>query len=175
MGSDRFDSIQDMKCTIVVTTEVQGDEDVTETFFAMKKPSRYRSEDKDTIKVKNGENVWVYHKDTGEVKTGDLSGVSEADFGYANFLNPDVLEKSEKEYVGDDEIEGRNCFIVRLIPMDSDSSDELEQEQKIWVDKEFLYPLRIEMNMGMAHMTLEHRDVKFNSGLSDHLFELESE
>ncbi len=192
MGSEKFEMIQDMECTIVIITEIQGNKDISETYFAMKKPSKYRSEDSETIKIKNGENVWVYNKNTGEVKTGDLSGVCESDFDYRSMLGNKILDKSEKEYVGDEKIEERDCFIVKLTPKQEDAvSQEQEQgqeqdrsrtgagqeqgqEQRVWVDREFLYPLRIEMTEGIAHMTLEHRDLKFNSGLSDDIFKFES-
>ncbi len=168
---DRYKSLEDMKCKIMIRTEVQGNVDVTEVHFAMKKPSKYRTEDSDVINVSNGETTWVYDKNTGETKTGDVSGAPQSVFDYQNMVKS-KLEKSNKEYLGDGKIEGRDCFIVKLVPLEG--HEDAQSEQIIWVDKEFWYPLKIEMKEGAAHMTLEYTDLKLNSGLSDDIFELEA-
>lgn len=169
---DRFELVEDMKCKIIVRTEVEGEVEVTETKFAFKKPSKYRSEDEDIIKVSNGETVWVCDKSSGEVRAGDLSEVNQPVFDYASMVQS-KMEKSNKEYLGEDNIEGRDCFIARLTPIDA--TEDIRSEQKIWVDREFWYPLRIEMIEGMSHMALYYEDLEFNTGLSDEMFELDTQ
>ncbi|MFP3946326.1 MAG: LolA family protein, partial [Archaeoglobaceae archaeon] len=145
---------------------------VTETRFAFKKPSKYRSEDDEMIKVSNGETVWVCDKSSGKVRAGDLSEVNQPVLDYAGMVQS-KMERSNKEYLGEDKIEGRDCFIARLTPIDADEDEDVKSEQKIWVDREFWYPLRIEMIEGMSHMALYYEDLEFNTGLSDDMFELQ--
>jgi outer membrane lipoprotein-sorting protein len=44
-------------------------------------------------------------------------------------------------------------------------------EQKLWIDKEYWYPLKIEINYGEFNSTIEYKDVKFNTGIPDSFFE----
>jgi len=173
----RYESLKDMRCTITIKTELMGEIDTKRTFFAMKKPSKYRTEDENIIRIVNGDKITVYNKNTGSIKVSDNREINNNRFemDYGSFVN-NILEKNKAEYVGDEEIENRNCLVFILTPKEEEEIEtpEIETpeiEQKIWVDKEFWYPLKIEIE----NMILEYTDLEFNSGLSDDIFELDTQ
>lgn len=166
----KYDSLKDMKCTITVKTDLLGETDVKKTFFAMKKPSKYRTEDENILRIVNGDNITVYNKKTESFKTANVGETNENEFemDYGGIVN-NILEKNKAEYIGDEMIEGRNCLVFELTPKEKISEETEAFEQRIWVDKEFWYPLKIKLE----NMTLEYSDLEFNSDLDDSLFEFD--
>ncbi|MEA1895091.1 MAG: hypothetical protein U9N36_07805 [Euryarchaeota archaeon] len=75
-AQEKYETMHDFKATMIATTNVQGAEVTGETEISIKKPNKFRSEDKKrgVITVSNGEVMWVYDVKKGEATMTPLEG-----------------------------------------------------------------------------------------------------
>ncbi len=59
---ERYNTIKDMKGTMVITMDINGKKIVNTVRFAMKKPNKYWSDSNTTTVVSNGKEMWIYDK-----------------------------------------------------------------------------------------------------------------
>ena len=131
--------------------------------FWYKKPNKWRSEDANSTTVSNGSVMWIYDKRRIEVTMLKLPEVQEPEFDYGKIVS--MLEKYEIKLLGEENI-GRDCYVIEAKPKE----ESFLIKQKLWIDKEFWYPIKVETNFGEFNSTLEYRDVEFNS-IADKEFE----
>lgn len=162
---EKYNSTKDMKGVMIVTTNL-GKQQTQTTKFAMKKPNKWKTEDENILTISNGKTMWIYDKQKNEVAKFNLPEVKQPEFDYGKIVK-DMLEKYDIELVGEDKISNRNCYVIELKPKGKDYFI----NQKLWVDKEYWYPLKIEINYGNFSSTVEYKNVEFNAGISDEEFE----
>ena len=161
---EKYNAIKDMKGTVVITTEFQGKRRVEVIKFAMKKPDKYWSDSDNYTMVSNGTVMWIYDKSRNEVIKINLPE-KKPKFDYGELIK-DLMKKNEIKLLGSEKISGRDCYVIEVIP----ENKTFYVEQKLWIDKEYWYPLKIEINYGEFNSTIEYKDVKFNR-IPDSFFE----
>ena len=161
---EKYNSIKDMKGVMIVTTSLDNQ---TQTInFAMKKPNKWKTEDKNMLTISNGKTMWTYDKQKNEVTKLTLPEIKQPEFDYGKIVK-DMLEKYDVKLVGEEKIANRDCYVIELKPKGKDYFI----NQKLWIDKEFWYPLKIEINYGNFSSIVEYKNIEFNTGLSDDIFE----
>jgi len=188
------------------TLEVIGDGDKTLSIFD--KPRDVKGTAFLSFSHKEGpDDQWLYlpalkrvKKISSNNKSGPFMG---SEFAFEDLSSQEV-EKYTYKYVGDDVIDGMNCFMLERDPVDKKSGYSV---QIVWIDKDEYRPLKIdyydrkssllktltfsnykqyldkywrasEMNM-VNHQTgkstrLEWKDYKFATGLTDRDFDKNS-
>jgi outer membrane lipoprotein-sorting protein len=163
---EKYNGIKDMKGTMIVITDFQGKKKVEKIEFAMKKPDKYWSSGDNYTMVSDGKIMWIYDKKKNEVVKIKLPQAEKPKFDYGELVK-DLLKNNEVKLLGNEEISGRDCYVIEVVPRNKT----FYVKQKLWIDKEFWYPLKIEINYGEFNSTIEYKDVKFNIGIPDSFFE----
>jgi len=165
---EKYNAIKDFKGILRVTIEGKGGKQITEYEYVFKKPNKMRMYNKDmgTLIVSNGEKAWIYNERKNEVFVMDISQYNQANPDYGKLVK-DMLKHYDVKLLGSEKVSGRDCYIIQLIPKDNKE----EAEAKMWIDKEFWYPLKIEYSIGDVKSTMEYLNVEFNTGVSDDLFQ----
>jgi len=163
---EKYDAIKDMKGTMVITTEFQGEKQIQVINFSYKKPNKWRSEDANSTIVSNGSVVWIYDKRKNEVIITKLPETKKPEFDYGKIIE-DLLEKNDVKLLGVENVLGRNCYVIEVTP----KNKTFYVKQKLWIDKEFWYPIRIEINYGEFNSIIEYRNIQFNTGIRGEEFE----
>ena len=162
---EKYNAIKDMKGTVIITTNFKGKKKIEVIKFAMKKPDKYWSDSENYTMVSNGKTMWIYDKSRNEVIKINLPK-EKPKFDYGELIK-DLMKKNEVKLLGSEKISGRDCYVIEVIP----KNKTFYVEQKLWIDKEYWHPLKIEINYGEFNSTIEYKDVKFNTGIPDSLFE----
>ena len=165
MAEEKYKTVKDMKGTMVVTTNFLGKKKVGVIKFAMKKPDKYWSDSENNTIVSNGTVMWIYDKKRNEVIKINLPK-EKPKFDYGELIK-DLMKKNKVKLLGSEKVSGRGCYVIKAIP----KNKTFYVEQKLWIDKEYWCPLKIEINYGKFNSTIEYKDVKFNTGIPDSLFE----
>lgn len=80
------------------------------------------------------------------------------------------------QYVGNATVDGRTTYVVELTPVDTDS---VVQGSTVWLDTEYLYPLKRHQELALDNRTVEYtqtfRNVTFNPEFSPGTFEFDPE
>jgi outer membrane lipoprotein-sorting protein len=158
----RYESIKDMSGEIVVVTNYGGKEEVYKAKFWMK-GNKHRGDDGKTLTVSNGSVVWIYDREKNELVRMNFSG-EKPQFDYGRIIE-ELLKSYNIKLLGEEKIDDRECYVIEAEPKAGGA------KMKMWVDKEYWYPLKTEMTIEDIKTTVEYRNVSFNSGLSDDLFE----
>lgn len=164
---EKYDAIKDMRGTMVITMNVSGKKIVDTIRFAMKKPNKYWSDSNTTTVVSNGSVMWIYDKKRNEVRILKLPKNKPPKFDYGKFIEF-ILKSNDVKLLGSDRVNGRDCYVIEVIPK---NKSVLIEKEKIWIDKEFWCPIKIESFTKLRSSTFEYRDLKFNTGIPDDLFE----
>jgi outer membrane lipoprotein-sorting protein len=163
---EKYNAVKDMKGEVVITTEINGTKRVEVIKFTMKKPDKFWQEGDNYTIVSNGKTMWIYDKRRNEVVKVNLPE-KRPKFDYGEIIK-DLLKRNEVKLLGSDKVDGRDCYVIEVIPKNKKT---FYVEQKLWIDKEYWYPLKIEINYGEFNSTIEYKDVKFNIGIPDSFFE----
>ncbi len=161
---EKYDAIKDMKGTMVITTNFNGKKEVEVIKFAMKKPDKFWEESGNYTMVSNGKTMWIYDKSQNEVIK--VNALKKPKFDYGEIIE-NLLKNNDVKLLGTEKISGRDCYVIEVIP----KNKTFYVRQKFWIDKEYWYPLKVEINYGMFNTIIEYRDVKFNTGIPDSFFE----
>ncbi|MDI6885767.1 MAG: outer membrane lipoprotein carrier protein LolA [archaeon] len=168
----KYDAVEDYKGTMVVKTNFQGEVETYEVHFMMKKPSnKYKSEDENLLFVSNGKTTWIYNKKKNVVTKLEIAEERREmpEFDYGEIIK-DSFEKSDIKLIGKEKVSGRECYVIEVTP----ENNTFYVKQKLWIDKEFWYPLEIKVDYGEFNSTIEYRNVEFNTGINDEEFEFET-
>jgi outer membrane lipoprotein-sorting protein len=166
---EKYETVHDFKATMIATTNVQGAEVTDEIEISIKKPNKFRSEDKKrgVITVSNGEVTWVYDVKKGEATKATLDGSGDLpDFDYGQIIK-ELLMDNDATLLGEEKLSGMSCYVIEVTP----KKDTYLTGQKIWVDKKYWLPIRIETDFGDFKSSVEYTNVSFNTGISDGEFE----
>jgi len=162
----KYSSIKDMKGTMVVTEPGK-----VYSFSFEKKGNKWRIDGRNGTTVCNGSVTWMYDKQSNKYRImGATKLVILPFFDYERALKY-LLEKYKLKLLGEERVSGRDCYVIEAKP-----KEESYYLVKLWVDKEFWYPIKIEVNHethsgSNRTYTIEYRDVKFNTGIPDKEFE----
>jgi len=165
---EKYDSINDMSCKMVMTVNVQGNSETVSYDYKYKKPNKYYMECDDSIVVSDGKTMYVYDKKQNTYIEMDAPPQQKGDYGT---LIKNMFDLYDIEYVGDEKVSGMDCYVLKLTPKNKTGSMVVNAGTlKMWVDKEYWQPLKIEMKGDGFSSTIEYQNVKYNTGLSDDVF-----
>ncbi|MBO8181624.1 MAG: outer membrane lipoprotein carrier protein LolA [Archaeoglobus sp.] len=128
---EKYNSIKDMKGTMVVTTNF-GKKQTQTINFEMKKPNKWKSENERMLTISNGKTMWIYDKQKNEVIKLRLPEIKQPEFDYGKIVK-DMLEKYDLKLVGEEKVSNRDCYVIELKPKGKDYFI----NQKLWVDKDY--------------------------------------
>lgn len=168
-SQEKFETIHDFKGMLITTTVFQGQEVRDERNISIKKPYKIKSEDKNKgiITTSNGEAIWIYDSKKSEVIKSSLerSGkIPDIEYGQ---LSKDLLKDNHAVLIGLEELSGISCYVIKTTPKNNTDL----QGQKIWVDKTYLFPIKIENSFEGYTSSMEFANLSFNTGISDVEFE----
>ncbi|MBI5593255.1 MAG: outer membrane lipoprotein-sorting protein [Deltaproteobacteria bacterium] len=139
--------------TVESRTWTQGDRRAFTEYLA---PPREQG----TKMLKLEDRLWMYSPDTDRII--QISGhmlrqsVMGSDLSYEDMMeDPRLSEIYDAEVTGTDNIDGRSCWIIRLVAR----KDVAYQSRTMWVDQERYVPLREELN-AMSGKLLKKIDLK---------------
>ncbi len=166
---EKYESIKDYKGVQRTIIETNGKTQVIEYEFAFKKPNKFWMYDKrrDLLMVFNGNKMWTYDKKNNTVTVINVTAPSQEFKPDYSELVEDILKKFDVKLVGTEKLFGKDCYILELKPKRS----ALYQSIKMWIDKEYWFPLKMQISMKGLNMTTEYIDVEFNTNMSDEIFE----
>jgi hypothetical protein len=96
-----------------------------------------------------------------------------SEFDYANAIGS-LLNETDVSLEGTEELDGRDTFVLMLVPKEVEEESPFNSDTKVWVDEETWTPLKIEMGTDDTyHIIVEYRDFEVNTGISDDEFEFE--
>ncbi|MCK4529252.1 outer membrane lipoprotein-sorting protein [candidate division WOR-3 bacterium] len=169
---EKYETVHDFKATMIATTNVQEAEVTDEIDISIKKPNKFRSEDKEQgiITVSNGEVMWVYDVKKGEATMVPLEGSGDLpDFDYGQIIK-ELLMDTNATLLGEEKLSDRSCYVIEVTP----KKDTYITGQKIWIDKMYWLPIRIETDFEGFKSSVEYTNVSFNTGISNGEFEFSS-
>jgi len=161
---EKYDAVEDFKGILRVT--IEGGKHVMEYEYVFKKPNKMRMYDKERgwLVVSNGEKMWIYDKKKNKVMVMNFTSYNQVNPDYGKLVK-DMFKLYDVKLLGSEDLSGRNCYVIQLTPKDNE-----KVKVKMWVDKEFWYPLKIEYNFNGINTTVEYLNVEFNTGVSDEVF-----
>ncbi len=163
---EKYDSVKDFRGNLRFTATSESGNFTIEYEFVFKKPNKVwmRSEKLGILIVSNGEKTWVYNEKENEVVVMGAKSYGAVDPDYGSVIK-DMLKRYDVKLLGTGKVSGRDCYVISLKPKTGEG-----MKVKIWVDKEFWYPLRIESYFGGVKSVAEYSNVSFNTGVSDEFF-----
>lgn len=164
---EKYETVYDFKATRISTTNVQGAEISDEVEISIKKPNKFMSEDKKRgiIKISNGEVMWVYDVKKGEATRTSLEGSGDL-LDYESFIK-ELLVDTNATLLGEEKLSGTSCYVIEETP----KKDTYITGQKIWINKKYWLPVRIETDFEGFKSSVEYTNVSFNTGIRDDEFE----
>ncbi len=175
----KYESIKDYKGTLVLIMSYEGESSESEMDFMYRLPDKSwtkitKGESAGDVFVSNGTTMWLYNSTANEVTIMELpktemDNPSQADYGK---IIKDMLKRNDVKMSGSEKIGNRDTFILELTPKNLTNAT-FFLKQKLWADRETWMPLRMETfdKDGKLIMTLEYRNVEFNTGIPDSEFE----
>jgi len=171
---EKYRSIKDMQGEYTVTS-YYGNEIFSQSWKIWTKENKMRQENDEMLMVSNGEISWIYDKKKNEVikitSTSEFEEFFKEAFSYSRIIE-ELLNSYELKALGSEKINGRDCYVIDAKPK---VENILGMKLKMWVEKEFWYPIKIEMEFDVlgnkSKSVVEYRNLSFNSGISDELFE----
>lgn len=177
-------NIEDYSATVHMTVSVADQVQETEYEIFQKEPDKSKTitlkpeEEAGSVTVYNGKKMWIYDSKTNIVKileTPETNGAAKID-DYATFI-AEMLNESSVSMEGTETIDDRETYVIDLKPKKNISDTVLAVNMTVWVDVETWMPLKIEMIHEDANQpskaTIEYRNFKVNTGISDEEFEFE--
>ncbi|AKB74127.1 hypothetical protein MSLAZ_0866 [Methanosarcina lacustris Z-7289] len=164
---EKYETVHDFKATRITTTNVQGAEVTDEIEISIKKPNKFMSEDKKrgVITVSNDEVMWVYDIKKGEATRTPLEGSGDL-LDYDRFIK-ELLVDTNATLLGEEKLSDMFCYVIEETP----KKDTYMTGQKIWIDKKYWLPVRIETDFESFNSSVEYTNISFNTGISDDEFE----
>jgi outer membrane lipoprotein-sorting protein len=175
----KYENIKDYKGTLVLSMSFDGESRESGMDFMYRLPDKSwmkvtKGDGAGDIVVSNDTTMWSYNSTANEVTIMELpktemDNPSQADYGK---IIKDMLKRNDIKMPGSEKIGDRDTFILELTPKNLTNAT-IFLKQKLWVDKETWMPLRMETfdKDGKPIMTMEYRNVEFNTGIPDSEFE----
>ncbi len=172
---EKYNSIKDMKADII-TKIIAGNNVTTSKYMYWLKNeengTKFRIENDEFLSVSNGSVLIMYNKKDNSVTMLNVSGMNN-DFDYGKVIRQ-MLENYSIKFLGEENVNGIDCYVVNATPKENEENKGLAGEPmfiKMWVDKKYWYPIKTEVRIGDVETISEYRNVSFNTGLNDSIFE----
>ncbi len=167
---EKYNSINDMSANVIMTVDENGMHKTVEYYYIYKKPDKYYINSNAMIIVSNGKTMYVYDKKQNKYLKINNPPRQKADYGT---IIKNMFKMYNIKYLGDGKVSGRDCYIIELIPKNETGNLAVDLGTvKMWVDKEYWQPLKLEIeNNGQVTTTIIYQNVKYNTGVSDKIFE----
>jgi outer membrane lipoprotein-sorting protein len=169
---EKYNSIEDMSGKMVMTIDVQGKSETMYYNYKYKKPNKYVYENDEILMISDGKTMYVYNKKQNQYTKTDVFPQDDVDY-YGSVIKTkivkDMLNIYDIELLGSEKVSDKDCYILKLTSKNK-TGVAAPKNMKIWVDKEYWQPLKIEMSEDEFKIVVEYRDVKFNTGISDDEF-----
>ncbi len=165
---EKEEKIQDLRADVLAVAEGPMGEMRLNYTYIYKKPSKLYMEDENSIVVSNGSVMWSYDKKNKKVMVLETNMSMESTplkLDYTTIIK-DLLERYDVELLGEEKVSGRDCFVLNLKPKGDEGNN-----TRMWVDKEFWFPIKGETEFGDFKMYIEYRNLSFNTGIDDAFFE----
>jgi len=164
---ERYNNFQDLQGIVNMSMKVENTTMYEVGRFIVKKPDKFRVESKELLYISNGKVIWLYNKVTNEYTVANISNIDKPEtliskIGYGFLF--DVFNNSKKKLLSVGKFKDKECYLIVVPP-----TNENPRKIQVWVDKQELYPLKVEIS-GNQTIVITYEDVKFNSGVSDELF-----
>lgn len=166
---ENYETMQDFKGTMIITTNFQGAEEINEIEFLIKKPNKHKSMDKkrSEVRIFNGNIMWVLDANKSEAKKLSMGHLKEApQFDYGQIFT-EILKGNEIKLSGHEKIYDEDCYVLEVLPENETNF----VKYSIWVEKERMFPIKIEADFGDFKSKIEYKNIDFNSGVKDNEFE----
>jgi len=162
---EKYNSTQDFSGVVNFTAYHNGATEATEFEIVLKKPDKFWKYDKDhgILMVSNGKKIWLYDEKTNTVMVKNVTGEIHAKI--LGYEVGDMLKRYDIQLLGSERIAERDCYVIKLKPKSG------LWIEKMWIDKQFWWPIRIEIVVGNARIVSEYVNISFNTGVSDTKFE----
>ncbi|MFZ3385393.1 MAG: outer membrane lipoprotein-sorting protein [Candidatus Methanoperedens sp.] len=174
---EKQDSIKDYSATMVVSSSFSGKEEMVKAKMMNKMPDKSRieylepAEMAGRVMVNDGKTIWSYDPEKNEVTRMDMPEIATPpEQDYTQFIK-ELLNQTDISYQGTEKFEGRSVYNIKASPRDS--SMLMGMRYNMLVDSENWMPLKIEVfdKNDKLMTSIEYRDIKFNTGISDSEFE----
>ena len=175
----KMENIKDYKGTIYTKMSFEGFSRESESDFKYSMPDKSWSktttgDGEGDISVFNGTTMWLYNSTKNEVTIMDIPKRETDKPDQVDYVKivKNMLEQNDVQMSGSEKIDGRETFILEMMPKNK-TQEAFMFKQKLWVDKETWMPLRMETydKDGKLIMSMEYRNVEFNTGIPDSEFE----
>ncbi len=137
------------------------------------KPARFT----DTVIVTNGQTAWLYIPNENQVlvvETSVMPAYAQAMSQGVNGLIQQVLDASDIELLGQEEVSGTGAYKLSLAPSeDQERSLPLSDTATLWVDEEQWIVLKADFDFSGLEGTMHVRSFELNPGLDEGLFSFE--
>ncbi|RLI79116.1 hypothetical protein DRP07_10405, partial [Archaeoglobales archaeon] len=137
---ERYESINSYRAVIHQKEVVNGEVREYNSAVGFKKPNKFFESSANFKSAYDGNYFWSYDKSKDEVRLVKIQSQESPDpFGYV--LRE--LGKYEINLVGEEEIDGKDCYILELTP----KKEDFYEFQRIWIVKDELYPIKLQMKV----------------------------
>ena len=134
--------------------------------FFIKKPDRFRLETEKQIISSDGKTVWRYAIPDSQVFVTDAE--TDPDFPLLKDLLFDYVEHYTHILLGEEKLDGADCYRLKLIPKEEDS---YVTEMMIWIDRKEWLTRKVEYTDIQRNVTTYLlSEVKKNKKIDDTLF-----
>lgn len=172
---EKQDSIKDFSATMVITSDFGGKSEMAKAKMMNKMPDKNRieylepAEMAGQIMVNDGKTIWNYNPTKNEVTRMDMPEIGKlSEQDYTRSIK-ELLNQTDISCLGTDKFEGRSVYIIKASP----KNGSMGIRYNMLVDSENWMPLKMEMfdKNDKLMTSIEYRDIKFNTGISDSEFE----
>lgn len=137
---ERYESIDSYRAVIHQKEVVNGEVREYNSAVGFKKPNKFFESSANFKSAYDGNYFWSYDRTKDEVRLVKIQSQESPDpFGYV--LRE--LGKYEINLVGEEEIDGKDCYILELTP----KKEDFYEFQRIWIVKDELYPIKLQMKV----------------------------
>lgn len=172
---EKQDCIKDFSATMVITSDFGGKSEMAKAKMMNKMPDKNRieylepAEMAGQIMVNDGKTIWNYNPAKNEVTRMDMPEIGKlSEQDYTRSIK-ELLNQTDISCLGTDKFEGRSVYIIKASP----KNGSMGIRYNMFVDSENWMPLKMEMfdKNDKLMTSIEYRDIKFNTGISDSEFE----
>lgn len=161
------EQIKDFRAEVITVSEGPLGESKQSYTYIFKKPYKFYMENENFIAVSNGSVMWSYDRINNKVMVleSNFNKSEPIKIDYTKIIK-DMHEHYDVQLLGEEKVSGRDCYVLNLKPKGDESN-----VTKMWVDKEFWFPVRMETKFGEFRIYVEYRNLSFNTGIDDSFFE----
>lgn len=173
---EKQNTIKDFSATMVMSSSFMGNNINLKAKVLNKIPGKSRieylepAEMAGQVTVSDGNTIWSYDPKTNEVTKMDMPE-NDRSFEMDYTFVKELLNQTDISYQTTEKFEGRNVYIIKASPKNAGMM--MGARYSMFVDSETWMPIKIEMldKDDNRMISIEYREVKFNTGIPDSEFE----